>query len=141
MFYCDSNLFIRPAISSDEKAVTARKILEALAEHRIDGLTSSLTVDEVLWIVWKNSDKEAAVEWGKRVLGFPNLKLVDVSALDMRRAIDLIEKYNLKPRDAIHAACSLNHAIFSIISDDDDFDVVEELKRLSFEDAISTLKL
>ena len=53
MFYCDFNLFIRPAISSDEKAVTARKILEALAEHRIEGLTSSLTVDEVIWIVWK----------------------------------------------------------------------------------------
>ncbi|MEW6222967.1 MAG: hypothetical protein AB1476_06695 [Candidatus Hadarchaeota archaeon] len=59
----------------------------------------------------------------------------------MKRAIDLTEKYGLKPRDATHAACSLNHAIFSMISDDLDFDAVKELKRLNFGDVVSTMKL
>lgn len=141
MFYCDSNLFIRPAISTDRKAAVARKILDALVEGRIGGLTCSITVDEVLWIVWKNADKEAATEQAKRVLEFPNLKIVDTTALDIRKAIDIINEYGLKPRDAIHVACSLNHAVFSIISDDADFDTVKELKRLSFNDVVSKEKL
>jgi predicted nucleic acid-binding protein len=141
MMYCDSSLFIYPAIYTSEKATTAEKILEALAEGRLEGLTCPLTVDEILLVVWKNAGKAAAIEWAKRVLEFPNLKVVDTRALDVRKALDLIKKYDLKPRDAIHAACSLNHAIFSIISDDVDFDAVKELKRLSFKDAVSTMKL
>jgi predicted nucleic acid-binding protein len=90
MFYCDSNLFIYPAISDSGKAGTAIKILEALAEGRIKGVTCTLTVDEVLWIVWKNANKVAAVEQAKRVLEFPNLKIVDTSASDIREALDLI---------------------------------------------------
>jgi hypothetical protein len=35
----------------------------------------------------------------------------------------------------------MNHGIFSMISDDRDFDVVNELKRLSFEDVVSREKL
>ncbi|MDI6819906.1 MAG: type II toxin-antitoxin system VapC family toxin [Candidatus Hodarchaeaceae archaeon] len=141
MMYCDSNLFIYPAIYVGGKAAMAGKVLEALAEGKLEGLTCSLTIDEVLWIVWKNASKVAAIEQAKRVLEFPNLKVVDTRASDMRKAMDLIKKYDLRPRDAIHAACSLNHAIFSIISDDADFDAVGELKRLSFEDVVSMQRL
>lgn len=141
MIYCDSNLFIYPAIyTADRKTTMARKILEALARGKLKGLTCSLTVDEVLWVVWKNAGKAAAIEWAKRVLEFPNLKIVDTTAFDMRKAIDLVQRYGLRPRDAIHAACCLNHGIFTIVSDDADFDVVEELTRLDFKTAVSRIK-
>lgn len=140
MIYCDSNLFIYPVIYKGPKAITVAKILTALADGELEGSTCSLTVHEVLWVVWKKRGKELAVQQAERVLGFPNLKILDTKFSDLVRAISLIKKYNLKPRDAIHAACSLNHAIFSIISDDVDFDAVRELKRLSFDDVVSTQK-
>lgn len=141
MIYCDSNLFIYPAIYTGSKAIAAAKILGTLAEGKIECSTCSLTVDEVLWIVWKKRGKDLAVQQAERVLEFPNLKILDTKFSDLARAIDLIKQYDLRPRDAIHAACSLNHAIFSIISDDVDFDAVRELKRLSFDDVVSTQKL
>ena len=141
MIYCDSNLFVYPVIYTGPKATAATKVLTALAEGKIDCLTCSLTIDELLWIVWKKCGKEAAVEQAKRILGFPHLDIVDTKVSDMLRAIEMVKTYSLRPRDAIHAACSLNHAIFSMISDDADFDVVKELKRLSFEDVVSMKKL
>lgn len=139
MFYCDSNLFIC-ALSAGAKAEAATKILKALSKGEIWGMTCSLTVGEVLWVVWKKANMEEAIKAAKIMFTFPNLSIVDTTASDVKRAIGLIRKYGLTPRDAIHAACSLNHAIFPIISDDPDFDVVKELKRLSFEDMVFTMK-
>ncbi len=141
MIYCDSNLFIYPAIYTGRKAEIAGKILEALAEGKLRGLTCTLTIDEVLWIMWKSAGKEVAAEWTKRLLEFPNLKVVDTRAYDMRKALNLVEKYDLKPRDAIHAACSLNRGVYTIISDDADFDVIQELTRFDFETAASKMKI
>jgi len=141
MFYCDSNLFIRPAISKGAKAEAATKVLRAMADGKIMGMTSSLAVDEVLWVTWKSSSKDEAIKAVEAVLGLSNLEIVDTSVSDVKRAIELLRRYDLKPRDAIHAACSLNHAIFSIVSDDADFDAVKELKRLSFEDVVSMQRL
>ena len=42
---------------------------------------------------------------------------------------EIIEKYNLKPRDAIHVASALTNNIKEIVSDDPDFDKVKEIKR------------
>ena len=133
MFYCDSNLFICPIVSKGAKADAATRVLRALAKGDIGGLTCSLTIDEVLWVTWKMATRGEAVKAAEEVLKFPNLEVVDTSTADVGRAIKLVEKYGVKPRDAIHAACSLNHGIFSIISDDPDFDTIKELKRLSFE--------
>lgn len=141
MLYCDSNLFIYPVIYTGPKAIAAAKVLTALAEGKIEGLTCSLSIDEVLWVVWKKRGKEAAIQQAGEVLKFPNLQVVDTRTSDLAGAIEVIKTCGVKPRDAIHAACSLNHAIFSIISDDTDFDVVKELKRLSFEDVVSAQKL
>lgn len=141
MLYCDSNLFIYPVIYTGEKAIAAAKVLTALADGKLEGFTCSLTIDEVLWIVWKKVDREAAVQQAERVLEFPSLKVVDTKVSDLRKAMELIKTYAIKPRDAIHAACSLNHAIFTIISDDADFDAVKELNRLGFEGATKKLQI
>jgi len=40
-----------------------------------------------------------------------------------------MERYPLKPRDAIHAATALAEEASTILSDDADFDAVKELHR------------
>ena len=49
------------------------------------------------------------------------------------KAQQLIEEYNLKPRDAIHAATALVNGINEIISDDSDFDKIKEIRRIPLE--------
>ena len=40
-----------------------------------------------------------------------------------------MEKYNLSPRDSIHVASALNKKAPIIVSDDEDFDQIKEVKR------------
>lgn len=41
----------------------------------------------------------------------------------------ITEGYNVKPRDAIHAACALKYCSGQIITNDSDFDVIGEIRR------------
>lgn len=41
-----------------------------------------------------------------------------------------MEKYKLRPRDAIHASVALENKISTLVSFDRDFDLVGEIKRV-----------
>ena len=71
-----------------------------------------------------------SIELGRKFLEFPNLKLLNVKRSIVLRAQRLMEKYEIKPRDAIHAATALENGIETIVSYDRDFDKLEEIKRL-----------
>ena len=56
----------------------------------------------------------------KKFLAFPNLKLLGVKKGTVFKAQEIMEKYKMKPRDAIHAATALENNIFDIVSYDKD---------------------
>lgn len=47
----------------------------------------------------------------------------------MIRAQELVERYQLKPRDAIHVSTALTAGEREIISDDAELDTVREIRR------------
>ena len=132
--YIDSNVFIYPIIAeakTEIKSASAKRTLLQIATGELkDDATSCLTWDDLVWVLTRFLGKKIALSQGKRFLSFQNLHFVDVKQTTIDRAQDLIENYDLKPRDAIHAACALENGIQEIISDDPDFDRVEELKRI-----------
>ncbi|KYK33949.1 MAG: twitching motility protein PilT [Theionarchaea archaeon DG-70-1] len=131
MYYFDANIFIFPQIYdlSIESAAKAKEYLTSLTEGEIKGCTSTLTWDEIVYIVRKVGGKRNSLKAGTKFLRFPNLKIVDVDLKIISKAQKLVETYSLKPRDAIHAACALIYCDGEIITSDSDFDVVEEVKR------------
>jgi predicted nucleic acid-binding protein len=62
------------------------------------------------------------------------LTFLDVNDEILWSAYNLAKRYRLNPRDVIHLACALNHGIFTIVSEDKDFDKVKEIKRKSLLD-------
>lgn len=103
------------------------------------GVTSVLSWDEITFIVRKFLGKEIAEMEGKKFFNLPNFIFVDAKKDIIIKAQKLSEEYNLKPRDAIHAATALSHNIDEIISEDEDFDKIKELilrcfKRQVFEE-------
>ena len=115
-------------LSLDPK-LTQRNSLK-IAEGNLKSATASLTWDELDWIIRKVFGAKIAVEEGEKFLKFPNLRILAVDEKVIKEAQKLIKKYNLKPRDAIHAACALKNGIKRILSDDPDFDRVKEIKRV-----------
>jgi predicted nucleic acid-binding protein len=133
MPYLDSNVFIYPVIyqtESEPKAKKAKEILSSVETGKMDAYTSTLTWDEVVWVVSKTMGRSEGINQGKKLLGFPNLKLITTDTSVVSHAQRLIEKRKVNPRDAIHIACALEKKITEIISDDSELDVIKEIQRI-----------
>jgi len=132
MPYIDSNVFIYAAIyqtESQQKAKKAKETLLKIENGEISAYTSTLTWDEVVYVVSKLLSRNDGINQGKKLLGFPNLEFIDVNESILTVALNLLNKYKLSPRDSIHAASAISRKIKTVISDDKDFDQIEEITR------------
>ena len=132
MPYIDSNVFIYPTIyqvEAQQKAKKAKEILLKIEKGELTAYTSTLTWDEVTWVVSRVLGRDDGIRQGRKLLGFPNLEFIDVDEGTLTTAQMLLDKYKLSPRDSIHIASALNRKIKTVISDDQDFDQVKEITR------------
>ncbi len=137
MKYIDANVFIYPLIYDENEVAEARlskSILSRVVKGEIKAGTSCLTWDEVVYVVSRVSGWGDAKKAGSKLLLFPSLRIFGVDRKTIDRAQVLIERYDLKPRDAIHAASAIQNATKSIVTNDDNFDVVEELNRIRLDE-------
>lgn len=129
LFYFDSNVFIFPALYEGKKSRKAADWLKKMVKGEIEVCTSCLTLDEVVWIISREADREKALNEGERILEFPNLRVFDVTSEDAFRMINYQKKYeNLRPRDAIHLSVAISNGVHTIVSDDDDFEDIKEVE-------------
>lgn len=132
MPYIDSNVFVYPVIYQTEvqqKAKKAKEILLKIESGELTAYTSTLTWDEVTWVVSRVLSRDDGIRQGRKLLGFPNLEFIDVDEGTLTVAQMLLDKYKLGPRDSIHIASALSRKIKTVISDDEDFDKVKEITR------------
>ena len=129
MLYLDSNIFIYAALNTGDLGSKATSLLQKIQRGEEKAATSVLTFDETFWAVKKQKGVEKALEAGEAFLRFPNLELIPVSVELLQSALNLVKKYNLNPRDAIHAATAIAEKVDALVSTDADFDKVKELRR------------
>ena len=129
MLYIDSNVFVYAALNTEELGDRARLLLSRVQQGKERAVTSALAFDELVWAVKKHRSLEDAVSAGEAFLNFPNLKLVVVNGDLLVSALNLIKKYRLDPRDAIHAATAVMEKAKTLVSTDSHFDRIKELKR------------
>ena len=125
--YIDANIFVQGIIRNDNNA---KEIILKIANKEFIGVTSVLSWDEVVFMARKFIDNEIAKREGGKFFGLPNFEYIDAKKEIILKAQKLIEKYNIKPRDAIHSATAIHLGIREIVSEDKDFDKVKELKRV-----------
>ena len=133
MPYLDSNVFIYPVIYQadyEPKAKRAKQILQNIESGKTDAYTSTLTWDEVVWVISKTLNRSEGINQGKKLLNFPNLKLIPADSQVLSHAQRLNKKPKIKPRDAIHVASALERKVTEIISDDSELDVIKEIVRI-----------
>ena len=128
--YLDSNIFIYATLYSGDIAEKSKEWLRKASEGEFNAYTSALTWDEVVYAVRKVAGVEESIKVGKILLKIPFLEFLEVDYAVCENAQKLVEKYKLLPRDAIHASLALKYCDGVIISNDADFDTVEELKRM-----------
>ena len=132
LIYLDSNIFLYPALydlKTVKKAAKAATLLQRVVEGRLEASTSVLTWDEVVWGVRKLLGKDVATHPGRSFLSLPNLKLLSFDFEMLLKAQEIVEKYSVKPRDAVHAATAVRNKIVEVVSHDPDLEAVSEIKR------------
>ncbi|MBT9138922.1 MAG: hypothetical protein DDT31_01501 [Syntrophomonadaceae bacterium] len=108
--------------------------MEMLEGGKLSCAISCLVLDEVAWTVSKHRDFNTGMRVWSDILEIPNLKILSIDENIAVKAPSLIGKYKLRPRDAIHAALVVENAIGTIVSDDSDFDRVNEIQRVRLDD-------
>lgn len=130
MIYLDANIFLYVLTGNPQQSSSCLSILKQVTEGTLDGCTSYLTWDEVLYALMREIGRINAIEESRKFLTMPHLSFIDVDYSIISKAQELIEMYKVDPRDAIHAATAILNGCTEIVSDDKDFDVVKELKRV-----------
>ena len=125
--YIDASVFIEGILRDDNNS---KEIILKISNKEFIGVTSVLSWDEIVFVVRKFLGDDIAKMEGHKFFRLPNFIFVDAKKEIIIKAQKLLEKYNLKPRDAIHAATAIYLNINEIISLDDDFDKIKEIKRL-----------
>ncbi len=131
-FYIDANIFVYSIVNNENLGDKCRSILNAIQNSTIIGVTSCLTFDEILWSVRK-IDPESVIEAGSNILNL-NLKFIEVSKTILHKTLEIVKEFNLKPRDAIHAATMKVYNIKNLISEDSDFDKINWIRRKNIEE-------
>lgn len=129
MIYLDSNVFIYATLNNERIGDAARLLLRRVQSGEVKAASSTLSFDELVWIVKKNRTFEDAIASGEAFLNMPALKLVEVDEELLAGALLVMKKYGLDPRDSIHAASAMQEMADTIISTDRDFDRMKEIKR------------
>ena len=127
--YLDANIFIYATVNTQEIGNKCRSLLKEIEIGKIKGITSCLTFDEIIWILRKIAP-EKVLESARNILNL-NIKFMEVNKNILYKLVDLIEKYKLKPRDAIHLATMELNNCKTIISEDSDFDKIPEIERIN----------
>ncbi|MBN1803452.1 MAG: type II toxin-antitoxin system VapC family toxin [Candidatus Lokiarchaeota archaeon] len=131
--YIDANVFINNILYDVSKNIEAQRsndFLKKIVQGEIVGITSALTWDEFTWIVKVNLGREVSIIKAREFLVFPNLFIKNITVSSLIKAQEIITSYNVRPRDAIHAACALENNVRVICSFDADFDLIKEITRV-----------
>ena len=132
MMYLDANFFIFALLDKTKKGDTARSIQRQIQEGKKPACTSALALDEVMWVLIKNKRRNLLRKAIEGIYSLNNLKIGEVSSMIPLRALDFIDTYSLKPRDAFHLAVMDELHISEIVSNDSDFDKVKSVRRINF---------
>lgn len=126
--YLDANLFIYAFVNEDNVGIAARNILGRVVKGEIKAVTSFLTYDEFFWGIRTKFDRQRVLAYAKSFLEIPRLEFVQVDDRVIFQTQDLLEKYSLDPRDAIHLASALVSSARVFITQDFDLENFPDIK-------------
>ncbi|HLC72214.1 MAG TPA: type II toxin-antitoxin system VapC family toxin [Candidatus Nanoarchaeia archaeon] len=128
-YYLDSNIFIYASSRNDALGQAARRLLQAIQAGTFRGVTSCLTLDEVMYVLKKilPADLLAA---GEQILNL-DIKFLSIEKPLLYAMLSLMEEHSLQPRDALHLATMHANNISLIVSEDKDFDNISFIERRS----------
>jgi len=130
----DTMVFIYHLQDHPTYAPLTHAIFEAWEEGENSGITSVITMLEILVKPKRDGNFEAARDYEELLTTYPNLHILDIDLQVATLAADLRAKYRIRTPDALQIATALRAGASGFITND------EQLKQVA-EDGIEVLLL
>jgi predicted nucleic acid-binding protein len=129
--FLDTNVFLYAAGRAHPDREGCVHVLRQVAEGALDATVNSEVLQEILYVLARRGRRADGLTLAQHVAAlFPDL--LPVMRDDLLVACDLLRRYpSLPVRDAVHAATMLRNGLREVISVDQDFDQIEEIRRIA----------
>ncbi len=107
MIYIDTSIFMYAAGKEHPYKSPSLKVLELIAMGELEGVISVEVIQEILHRYIHIGAKEKGICLAKKVLEIIP-KIYNVEYSDILKSLEILEKYDIMARDAIHIAVMLN---------------------------------
>ena len=122
----DTMVFIYYLEDHPTYARLTRPLFEALESGKIAGVTSVITLMEILVHPKRSGKVAAARDYQDLLLTYPNLIIAEIDKETADIASDLRAKYGIRPPDALQLAAVLQAGTSGFITNDTQLKQVEE---------------
>jgi len=112
-------------------------LFEMIENGKIRGVTSTITLMEVLVKPKRDGNQEAANEYKFILQTFPNLEIRNVDAEVAERAAEIRAKYGVKPPDALQVAASLINNAEAFITNNRELKKIREIETIIMNEALT----
>ena len=111
-------------------------LFEMVENGVIKGITSTITIMEILVKPEKEENERAIQEYKFILQTFPNLKIKPIDFHTAEKAAELRAKYRIKPADALQLGAALVENANAFVTNDEKLKQVEEIKTIIMKHAL-----
>jgi len=113
-------------------------LFEMIENGKIKGVTSVITVMEVLVKPKRDRNKRAVEEYKFALQTFPNLKITPIDIHAAEKAAELRAKHRIRPPNALQIGASLLEGAQAFVTNDEKLKQVKEIETLVMKDILGT---
>ncbi|MEX0616292.1 MAG: type II toxin-antitoxin system VapC family toxin [Candidatus Woykebacteria bacterium] len=129
-YYLDANIFIYASNPDDPNFETCSSILKRVGLREIKAVTSTETIQEIIFYSQKFKNVKAGIAIASGALKIAH-QILSIDLNVTHRYLDLVALYpNIDSRDNLHTATCLVNNIDTIVSADKSLDKIKEIKRV-----------
>ncbi len=126
--FLDSNFLVYMNTMTDDKRKGIDRLFRELLEESL--LINVLVIDETLYVSRRYGVPYNVTLDFLRETVLPYIEVIPIGEEDVKPVEKYLLKYDLKPSDAIHLATMEKTGANHIVTEDEDFDRVEEVRRI-----------
>ena len=127
--YLDANVFLAAGNAAEEEHEVCLELLRRVQEREVIACTAALTIDEVVYIAKKYSNRTPAIATGFALVNDPLLEIIPVTRELTREALELMENTKLEPRDAIHVAAAVIKGATTFVTLDRSMPIIKGIRK------------
>jgi len=114
----DTSIFIYHLESHQSYLPLTTLLLRLITEGRLAGVTSEITIMELLVKPLEEDNQDIADEYEVLLDNFPNLKIKEVGRSVSRKAAELRVRHSVNPADALQIAAAIAEKATAFITND-----------------------